>query len=98
MRWLIVPFAFVGALLAGVFSPPRRRSAAEVVRYLREFIDGTGGEWDWDEFESIPIADPALESIRTRAAQAGPPHPNIQELARLLTEAEDLARQDANVA
>jgi hypothetical protein len=36
----------------------RKRTAAEVATYLRDFIDGTGDEWDWDDFESVPIADP----------------------------------------
>jgi len=32
-------------------------------------LAGTGGPWDWDDFISVPIADPALERLRRRCAQ-----------------------------
>jgi hypothetical protein len=40
---------------------------SDVARYLRDFIDGTGGVWDWDDFTSVPIADARLEAIRQEA-------------------------------
>lgn len=97
MRWLLLPLALLGALLGGLFSRRLQRSAAEVARYLRGFIEGTGGEYDWDDFESIPIADPVLDGIRRRAAEAGPPKPDMVELRRLLAEAEMLAAEEASV-
>jgi len=42
-------------------------TAQEVESYLRDFLDGTGGDWDWDDFTSIPITDPTLEGIREQA-------------------------------
>jgi hypothetical protein len=43
-------------------------TASQVVKYLRDFIDETGGEWDWDDFTSIPIGNDArLEEIRSEA-------------------------------
>ena len=75
-----------------------RRTAAEVARYLREFIDGVGGEWDWDDFESVPIADAVLDDIRQRAADAAPPNPDMQRLRQLLAEAEALAAGSDKVA
>jgi hypothetical protein len=42
--------------------------AHDVESYLRDFLDGTGGDWDWDDFTSIPITDPTLEGIREEAA------------------------------
>ena len=30
-------------------------STTDVERYLRGFLDGNGGEWDWDDFTSIPF-------------------------------------------
>jgi hypothetical protein len=27
---------------------------------LRDFIGGTGGKWDWDDFTSIPLGFPDL--------------------------------------
>lgn len=43
-------------------------SAQEVESYLRNFLEGTGGDWDWDDFTSIPITDERLESFRMEAA------------------------------
>ncbi len=75
-----------------------KRTAAEVVRYLRDFIDGTGGEWDWDDFESVPISDPALERIRNEAALAAPPDPDMTRLRELLAEAEAPAAAERRAA
>lgn len=42
-------------------------TVAEVEGYLKDFLDGGGGAWDWDDFTSIPITDPSLERIREEA-------------------------------
>ena len=42
-------------------------SATDVERYLRGILEGCGVEWDWDNFTSIPISDPALDRIRQEA-------------------------------
>jgi len=42
-------------------------TAQDVEAYLQDFLDGRGGEWDWDDFTSIPITDPELEDIRRGA-------------------------------
>jgi hypothetical protein len=39
----------------------------DIERYLQDFIEGRSGDWDWDDFTSIPIRDPALEAIRQEA-------------------------------
>jgi hypothetical protein len=90
---LLAPIAIPLAILAGLFSKPKRRTPAEVARYLRNFIDDVGGEWDWDDFESVPIADPTLDRIRTEAGRAAPPNLDMDRLRALLAEAESLARQ-----
>ena len=72
MGILLLPIAIPVAFLAGLISKPVNRTAEEVARYLREFIDGTGGENDWDDFECAPIANPALDRIRVAAGRAGP--------------------------
>lgn len=41
-----------------------QRSRVEVVTYIDDFVAGRGGEWDWDDFTSIPISDPELDRIR----------------------------------
>jgi hypothetical protein len=71
----------------------RKRTAAEVATYLRDFIDGTGDEWDWDDFESVPIADPDLDRIRRDAAMARPPNPDLDKLRELLRQTEELSRR-----
>ncbi|PVM73844.1 hypothetical protein [Caulobacter radicis] len=68
------------------------RSPDEVAGILRVFIDGTGGSWDWDDFESTPITDPRLDELRRRAVKAGPPDPDVEALAALLSQAEALGR------
>lgn len=75
------------------FERPLERSADEVARYLRAFIEGTGGEWDWDDFISIPIANSKLEAIRRRAIEIDLPiqGEGLEILKALLAEAETLA-------
>jgi hypothetical protein len=69
------------------------RSADEVAGFIRDFIDGTGGEWDWDDFISVPIKAPELDSIRAEASIVELPlsPTGIDELKRLLVKAEVLA-------
>lgn len=43
-------------------------TAREVENCLRDFLNGRGGAWDWDDFTSIPITDPTLDAIREQAA------------------------------
>ena len=64
---------------------------------MRDFIEGSGGDWDWDDFTSVPNADPQLEDIRRRAVAVDFPSTGegSTTLRGLLTEAERLARQDA---
>jgi hypothetical protein len=40
------------------------RSPIEVARRIRQFLDGTGGEWDWDDFTSFPISHSRLGDVR----------------------------------
>ena len=82
------------------FEKPFNRSADEVAQYLRDFLNGTGGDWDWDDFISIPIADPRLEDIRERAAALDLPIAD-QDTALLMTliaEAEALAASNPTAA
>ena len=88
-----IPVAAVVAMLAGVFGLKEKRTGAEVATYLRGFVDRGGGEWDWDDFTSVPISDPRLEDIRKRAAAVNlpPTEEGIAALRGLLAEAERLA-------
>ncbi len=40
----------------------------DVEAYLRDFLEGTGGDCDWDDFTSVKITDPSLDAIREEAA------------------------------
>jgi hypothetical protein len=39
-------------------------SKLEVAAYIEDFLNGKGGKWDWDDFTSVSIVDPYLDSIR----------------------------------
>ena len=45
-------------------------SKADVAKYVEDFVNNEGGEWDWDDFISVPIADPELEKVRQFCAEA----------------------------
>jgi hypothetical protein len=46
-----------------------QRSRAEVADIIEQFLDGTGGKWDWDDFCSFGIADPYLDSLRIQCCE-----------------------------
>ena len=91
-----VPVALIAGLVSTVFGLKAKLSAAEVAKYLRDYIEGTDGEWDWDDFTSVPIADPQLDDIRRKAAEVTAPDtveaPTVLE--QLLAKAERLAAQE----
>jgi hypothetical protein len=60
----------------------RTRTPQEVAKILRNFITDSGGEWDWDDFISVPISDAELEAIRLDAG-AVPLPVNEAGLAKL---------------
>ena len=64
----------------------------DVESYLRDFLDGAGGDWDWDDFTSIAITDPTLERIREEAASVPLPLDDEGEAAlrRLLEQVREL--------
>ena len=87
---------FTSAALAQ-FGPWKKtidRSAEDVAGFLADFIAGTGGERDWDEFETVPITNPELDVIRKEAAMAGPgasrADADLAKLAELRARAEAL--------
>jgi hypothetical protein len=44
-------------------------NAFEVANIIERFIEGTGSDWEWDDFISVPIKDPKLEKIRIRCLE-----------------------------
>jgi len=37
------------------------------IKSLSEFLDGSGGDWDWDDYTSLSLRDPKLNAIRKKA-------------------------------
>ena len=68
---ILLPVAVVVQLLP--FKRTEDRPPEEVALYIREFLDGSGGDWDWDDFTSVPISDPWLDAIRDEADMVGLP-------------------------
>jgi len=54
---------------------PVQRTKPEVASIIEQFLDGTGGKWDWDDFCSFSIADPYLNSVRIRCAELDVAYP-----------------------
>jgi hypothetical protein len=53
--------------LLTVISRQRRKLAlSDVADIIERHADGTEGPYDWDEFTSVPIADPRLDEVRRR--------------------------------
>lgn len=96
---LLIPFVILVQFVTSPFvKKTKDRNAEEVAGFLRDFISGSGGEWDWDEFVSVPITDPKLEAIRKEAEMVGPGHSradaDFAEIAELLRRAEAVAAAD----
>jgi hypothetical protein len=43
---------------------------------IRNFLEGTGGKWDWDDFTSIPTGFPDLEAVQNFCAHLSITHPH----------------------
>ena len=42
---------------------------AELADLIEKFVNGTAGEWAWDDFISVKQSDPEIEEIRRRCAK-----------------------------
>jgi prepilin signal peptidase PulO-like enzyme (type II secretory pathway) len=83
---LLLRSAVSGAVVAvGVFAlffvaaalPTKRKATKEeVARSIEDFVNGTGGPWDWDDFISCRIADEELEEIRIKCIRTQVEHPS----------------------
>lgn len=87
---LIIPFILLIKLAERLFGLKTGADLTprDVETYLDDFLAGEGGEWDWDDFTSIPITDPALELIRKQASSVELPLTDQGEatLRRLLAQ------------
>jgi hypothetical protein len=55
----------------------KRRTAVDVALLIENFLDGSVGAHDWDDFESNPLSDPTLESVRKRCAAIPSQFPSL---------------------
>jgi len=45
------------------------------IRAIRDFLDGTGGAYDWDDFISLPLGYPGLEALQQFCNELSETHP-----------------------
>ncbi len=60
--------------MAGKLSYAEAREYA--ISSIRNFLDGTGGKWDWDDFTLIPTGFPDLEAVQNFCAFLSITHPH----------------------
>ena len=89
----VILVSLIFKILLLPFERPAHRSADEVARILREVIDGSGGEWDFDDLISNPLADPRLEAIRHQADR-WPPGGDVAQLRLLHENAQAIVTAD----
>lgn len=76
----------------------RQQEAAYASRTILTFLDGSCGEYDWDDFTSCPLSDPAVERIRRSALAVDLPV-DVEGQSILITlanEADRLAATDGS--
>lgn len=44
---------------------------------IEAFVEGTGGDWDWDDFCSLQIENRELDAIRIKCCQLDDTHPPV---------------------
>ena len=59
---VVVAFSVMSVLFRRRNQPDRSRIADT----LERFLNGTGSDWEWDDFVALPIQDQKLEAIRVR--------------------------------
>ncbi len=66
------------------------------IKSLSDFLDGSGGDWDWDAYTGVSLKNPKLNAIRKRALRVELPlsDEGREELERLLVEAQQLIPED----
>jgi hypothetical protein len=49
------------------------------IETIRNFLDGTGGKWDWDNFISLPLGYPGLEEVQRFCNELSETHPPVKK-------------------
>ncbi len=79
--------------------PTYEEQRAYVIKSIRDFLEGKGGKWDWDDFISIAAGCPGLEAVQKFCLTISDEYPptkaggwcnaeGIRELKRKLDELE----------
>jgi hypothetical protein len=69
-------WVIIGVVILGVLGYVLKRQMVnrpdptleEIEKTISNFLQGTGGEWEWDDFTGIPLRDPKLDKIREQCA------------------------------
>jgi len=61
----------VGRLWERLQGPAAQRSTADVIAILERELQGSASAGEWDDFISVPIADPELDAVRKLSHFAG---------------------------
>jgi hypothetical protein len=58
--------------------PPYEEQRVYVIKSIRDFLKGTGGKWEWDDFMSIPTGYPELETVQKFCLTISDEYPPIK--------------------
>ena len=73
---LIASIGVLVTMFAVAALPIKSKTTREkVAKAIENFVDGTGGRWDWDDFISVRIADEELEAIRIKCLRTQSEYP-----------------------
>jgi hypothetical protein len=75
--WGVITSIGILVLIFGVAALPIKRKATreDVAKSIEDFVNGTGGPWDWDDFVSCRIANEELETIRIKCLRLQSEYP-----------------------
>jgi len=68
----------------------------EVANLIISFLDNTCGGWDWDDFISIKLKDPELETVRQECMAVADAYPATNQSAYCNKNGIEVLRSIAN--
>ncbi len=64
---VVLPLTLMARAIGLLKDTPADLTPADVALYFDDFLNDRGNPFDWDDFTSITLADPALDEIREEA-------------------------------